>query len=65
MSRILKPKWIEKYKKVYKKSGWRGVFKEGGIKLIIGFFLFYLIRDTILYVLPIYLGLYGIRSCGI
>tara|TARA_B100000131_G_C18040579_1_gene582236 strand:- start:708 stop:905 length:198 start_codon:yes stop_codon:yes gene_type:complete len=65
MRKILKPKWFEKYKEVYKKSGWRGVVKEGGIKLIIGFFLFYLIRDTILYVLPIYLGLYGLKSCGI
>ena len=64
MRKILKPAWFEKYRKIYKNSGWRGVVKEGGIKLIIAFFLFYLVRDSILYLLPLYLGMQGIQSCG-
>ena len=64
MRNLIKPKWVEKYTKVYRDSGWRGVVRKGGIKLIIGFFLFYLIRDSILYLLPIYLSIYGIQSCG-
>tara|TARA_Y100001968_G_C18920406_1_gene509508 strand:- start:127 stop:324 length:198 start_codon:yes stop_codon:yes gene_type:complete len=65
MRKILKPNWFEKYKKIYKDSGWRGVFKAGGFKLIIAFFLFYLVRDSILYLLPLYFGLQGIQSCGL
>jgi len=64
MRKILYPKWLEAYTKIYKESGWRGLVKKGGIKLIIGFFLFYLIRDSILYLLPLYLGLSGINSCS-
>ena len=47
--------------KVQIHAGGRG--KSGGVKLIIAFFLFYLIRDSILYILPIYLGMQGIQSC--
>ena len=64
MRKILKPAWLEKYTKIYKESGWRAVVKEGGIKLIIAFFLFYLIRDSILYLLPLYIGMQGLQSCG-
>ena len=64
MRKFLKPAWIEKYTAIYRKSGWRGIAKSGGVKLIIAFFLFYLIRDSILYILPIYLGIQGIQSCG-
>ena len=64
MRKFLKPAWLEKYTEIYRKSGWRGIVKAGGIKLMIAFFMFYLIRDSILYILPIYLGIQGIQSCG-
>jgi hypothetical protein len=64
MRKILKPAWIEKYTEIYRCSGWKGIVKEGGIKLIIIFFIYYLIRDSILYLLPIYLGLHIFQSCG-
>ena len=64
MRKFLKPAWLEKYTEIYRKSGWRGIAKSGGVKLIIAFFLFYLIRDSILYILPIYLSIKGIQSCG-
>jgi len=63
MRKFLKPAWLEKYTEIYRKTGWGGIVKQGGVKLIIAFFLFYLIRDTILYVIPIYLGIYGLQSC--
>ena len=55
MFKFLKPDWLKKYSKIRKESGWKGVFKEGGVKLIIGIFLFYLVRDTILYGIPLIL----------
>ena len=64
MKKFLKPKWFENYLNIYKASGWRGLVKEGGIKLIVGFILFYLVRDTILYVLPVVLAAQGFRACG-
>ena len=64
MRKILKPAWIEKYTEIYRHSGWKGIVKEGGIKLIVIFFIYYLIRDSILYLLPIYLGLHTFQSCG-
>ena len=64
MRKFLKPAWIEKYTEIYRQSGWKGIIKKGGVKLIIVFFLFYLIRDSILYLLPLYLGLQGIQSCN-
>ena len=64
MGKFLKPKWVDKYTGIYREEGWRGLIKAGGARLIIAFFLFYLVRDTILYVLPIYLGIQGIQSCG-
>ena len=52
---FLKPKFIRKYTDVYRKDGFRGVVKKGGWKLLFYFFIFYLIRDTILYILIPYL----------
>ena len=64
MRKFLKPPWLEKYTEIYRKAGWRGIVKSGGVKLIIAFFLFYLIRDTILYIVPVYLAIHGMQSCG-
>lgn len=53
--RFLIPRFIKKYTEVFKKDGFRGVLKKGGWKLLFYFFMFYLIRDTILYILLPYL----------
>lgn len=51
---------------------WRSVYREGGIKLLIrkkgwvivaAFFAFYVIRDSILYLLLPYLAIRGVISC--
>lgn len=52
---------------------WRSIFREGGIKLLIKkkgwnivllFLIFYLIRDSILYILIPYLAINGIITCS-
>jgi hypothetical protein len=48
--------------RVRKESGWKGLFDHYGWKLVVGFVLFYLIRDTILYLLIPYLVYQGACS---
>lgn len=49
--KFLTPKWVDRYTDIYRQEGFKGVIKKGGVKLLIAFFLFYLIRDSILYLL--------------
>tara|TARA_B100001758_G_C18159614_1_gene478423 strand:+ start:432 stop:620 length:189 start_codon:yes stop_codon:yes gene_type:complete len=53
-------KFIKKYVKIFRESGFKGLIKEGGWKLVIYFFLYYLIRDTILYIIIPYLVVKGV-----
>ena len=53
-------KFISKYLKIFKQDGFKGVLREGGWKILVYFFLYYLIRDTILYIIIPYLVVKGI-----
>ncbi len=57
---FFKFKFISKYVAIFKKDGFKGLIKEGGWKLLVFFFLYYLIRDSILYILIPYLIVKGI-----
>jgi hypothetical protein len=57
---IFKSKLLLNYTKIFKQDGFKGVLKEGGWRMLMYFFLFYLIRDTILYILIPYLIIKGI-----
>ena len=57
---IFKSKLLLKYTKVFKQDGFKGVLKKGGWRMLMYFFLFYLIRDTILYIIIPYLIVKGI-----
>lgn len=56
------PPFLRPYTKLYREEGWRAVVKKGGWKLIIGIILFYLVRDSILYLLIPYLIARGLLS---
>ena len=60
IKKFLTPKIIDRYTDVYRKEGFKGVLKKGGWKLVVGFILYYLIRDSILYLLIPYLIAKGI-----
>ncbi|MFT4902965.1 MAG: hypothetical protein ACI84S_000668, partial [Thalassomonas sp.] len=47
---------------IYKQHGFKGVIKEGGWKIVIYFFLFYLIRDSFLYIILPYFFMKGVFS---
>ena len=57
---LFKIKILEKYIAIFKESGYKGLIKEGGWKLLFFFFMYYLIRDSILYILIPYLVVKGI-----
>ena len=50
------PRWITEANTVRQEEGFKGMVKKGGWRLLAAFFLFYLVRDTILYVIPFMLG---------
>jgi|TARA_B100001964_G_scaffold28102_1_gene28416 hypothetical protein len=56
---LFKIRFINHYASIFKKDGFKGVLKEGGWKVLFYFFMFYLIRDTILYIIIPYLILKG------
>ena len=52
----------QEYLKVFKEQGFKALVKKYGWKLVLVVFMFYLIRDSILYILIPYLiakGLFG------
>ena len=56
----LKFKFLEKYITIFKEKGFKGLIKEGGWRLVFFFFMYYLIRDSILYIIIPYLIVKGV-----
>ena len=59
---LFKSNFLSKYSQIYKQYGFKGVIKEGGWKILIYFFLFYLIRDSFLYIILPYFFMKGVFS---
>ena len=51
----LTPKFVRRAKDIYRIGGMRAVIKDCGWKLLVGLFFYYLIRDSILYLLIPYM----------
>ena len=49
--KILKPKFILDWGEIRKEGGYFNLLKKKGTKVLVAFILFYLIRDSILYIL--------------
>ena len=56
----LTPNFLKKYIVYYNDHGLKLTIKKFGFKLILGIVLFYLIRDSILYIIIPYFALKGI-----
>jgi|TARA_B100001057_G_scaffold438460_1_gene470976 hypothetical protein len=54
------PNFLKKYIIYYQDNGLKLTIEKFGIKLILGVFIFYLIRDSILYIIIPYFALKGI-----
>ena len=53
---FFKPQFMQPWIDAYKNGGIKELLSQHGWKVIIGFFLFYLIRDSILYIIIPWLG---------
>jgi hypothetical protein len=57
---LFKPRFISDWNQIRKKEGLKALLKKKGWKVIFVFFLFYLIRDLLLYILIPWLIIKGI-----
>jgi len=56
------PKFINEWRDIKKQGGFKLLMKKKGWQVIVAFFLFYLIRDTILYIIIPYLGYTSLKG---
>lgn len=61
--RILKPKIIREWVAIWKEHGLAEFVKRKGWKIVAAVFLFYLIRDSFLYIFLPYLAARGLLGC--
>ena len=59
IKKLLRVKFLQEYIAVFKEDGFKGVLRKGGWKILFYFFMFYLIRDSILYILIPFLVVKG------
>jgi hypothetical protein len=57
------PEFINEWLNIYREGGFSKLIKEKGFVVLVTFFLFYLIRDSILYLLLPYLAYSNFSSC--
>ena len=60
LGRLLKPKIIREWTALWKEVGFWGFVKRKGWKVVTAIFIFYLIRDSFLYLLLPYLAARGL-----
>ena len=57
------PAFIKDWLEIYREGGFRQLIIKRGWSVLIVFFIYYLIRDTILYILIPYLAFSNIITC--
>jgi len=62
LGRFLKPKIIREWTAIWREVGFKGLVREKGWKILIVMFIFYLIRDSFLYILIPYLIARGLLN---
>ena len=61
--KILKPKFIVDWGEIRKEGGFFNLLKKKGSKVVVAFILFYLIRDSLLYIVIPILIARGFITC--
>jgi len=60
---IYRPKFLLEWLDIKRKGGYKLLLKKKGWQVLVAFILFYLIRDSILYILIPYLGYTSLKGC--
>ena len=60
---VLKPKVIQEWRAVWREQGFKEFLKRKGWKVVVAIFVFYLIRDSFLYIFLPYLAARGLLGC--
>ena len=60
---IYKPGFIREWGDIRRKGGYKLLIREKGWTVVLAFFIFYLIRDSILYLIIPYLMMKNVISC--
>ena len=60
---LYRPKFIKKWWEIRKEGGLKLLFKKKGWQVVITFFMYYLIRDSILYIIIPYFGFTAFKGC--
>lgn len=61
--KLFEPKFIQNWKAVIREKGWKGFVKQYGWKIFAVIIVFYLIRDSILYIVIPFLVIHNIVTC--
>jgi len=61
---FLKPRFLSEWNVIRREGGYKLLIKKKGWSVVVAFIVFYLIRDSILYVLIPYLAFKGIITCN-
>jgi len=59
-----KPKFLAEWNTIRQEGGDKLLFREKGGKVLVAFIAFYLVRDSIIYLLIPYLTVKGIITCN-
>jgi hypothetical protein len=60
---IYRPKFLLEWLDIKREGGYKLLLKKKGWQVFVAFILFYLIRDSILYILIPYLGYTSFKGC--
>ncbi len=60
---LYKPEFIQDWLALYREGGMKHLLKKKGMKVLVAFTLFYLIRDSIIYIIIPYFAFNSFHSC--
>lgn len=61
---LYKPRFLSEWNVIRQEGGYKLLIKKKGWVVVVAFFTFYLVRDSILYLLIPYLAFKGIITCN-
>ncbi len=63
LSYLFNPGFIQEWRAIWKERGFRGFVREKGWRIVAAIILYYLVRDSLLYLVLPYLAARGLLKC--